>query len=466
MGFCYRYCRNGRDTRRMIFDFIDRLFGHLWNLLHRRGKPNNESRQLVLGHQVEDSEVTRRSVGLSQATRTRHLSILGRTGGGKSYLLRHIAQQDVVNGHGFTLFDQHGDLIPPIQSFLAECGVDPSNVILVDPSSREWAVGLNPLEATDDQSRFLLAAEITRNLADRWEFKGARTEELLRNALFVLSANGLTMLETSLLLADSSYRAHLLKKVVNADVQEYFTLRFNALSEAMQATMREPVLNKLSELTADPHFRHILGQRESTFSFDDALATGKIILVNVNKGRLGVHATSFGSLVLAKLKAAIFRRQQHRLYSVFADEVQNLVAADTDFDVLFSEARKFGVGIVTANQFLAQLPPKMRSAIGAIGTRVFFQLSSEDANQVAQELDAGRSMAEHLRNLSPRHFVMKSGNDCAREAVTPQVYTSKFSAKDFLEKCNELHARHREEIEADIRARRPQLVREVLDGWD
>jgi hypothetical protein len=449
-----------------MLHFFEQLVISIWNRWHRRRDKKREHGGTSLGHQLTEGQATKRTVTLSQVRRTTHVAVLGKTGSGKSYFLRNLAQQDIDHGYPFALFDQHGDLLPPTLSYLAESGVDPADVILINPANREWAVGLNPLETTDDQSRFLLAAEITRNIADRWDFKGARTEELLRNGLFVLSANGLTFLEMSLLLVDGGYRAQLLKKVANADVREYFTLRYDPLSEPMKATMREPVLNKLSEFVGDPHFRHILGQRESTISIDDALDTGKTILVNVSKGSLGVHAATFGSLVLAKLKAAIFRRQQRKLYSVFVDEVQNLVAADTDFDVLFSEARKFGAGIVTANQFLAQLPPKMRSAMQAVGTRVFFQLSPEDANQVAQEIDGGRSMAERLRNLPPRHFVVKSGNQCPQEAVTPEVSTSKFSARGFVELSNQLHAKLREEVERDIQSRRPQVVREVLHDWE
>jgi energy-coupling factor transporter ATP-binding protein EcfA2 len=446
--------------------FYEELVSSIWNRIHHRRGKKRESGALALGYQVSEGQVSKRGVSLSQARRMTHLVIVGLTGSGKSFLVKHIAQWDIDHKHGFALFDQHGDLIPPIQSYLAESGVDPADVILIDPANREWAVGLNPLEAEDDHSRFLMAAEITRDVADRWDFKGARTEELLRNALFVLSANGLTFLEMELLLTDGGYRAQLVKKVASTNVRDYFTLRFDPLSDAMKATMREPVLNKLSEFVGDPHFRHILGQRESTFSFDDALETGKIILVNANKGRLGVHATTFASLALGKLTKAIFRRQQRELYSVLADEFQNIVAANTDFDVLFSEARKFGIGIVTANQFLAQLPPKMRSAVQAVGTRIFFQLSPEDANQVAQEIDGGRSMAERLRNLSVRHFIMKSGSLSTQEVVTPNVLTSKFSAKEFVDCSNQFHAKRRDEIEQDISERRPQILKEAIDDWD
>jgi hypothetical protein len=449
-----------------MLNFLEELVISIWNRFHHRRERRNESSGISLGSQVSEGQVTKRQVVLSQARRATHLVIVGVTGSGKSAMIRHIAQSTIGCGHGFALFDQHGDLIPPIQNFLAEFGVDPADVILIDPASREWAVGLNPLEASDDQSRFLMAAEITRDVTERWDFKGARTEEVLRNAVFTLSANGLTLLEMDILLSDGGYRAQLLKKVTNASVREYFTLRYDPLSEAMKATVREPVLNKLSEFVGDPHFRHILGQRESTFSFDDALATGKIILVNANKGRLGIHATTFASLVLGKLRAAIFRRQQRELYTVLADEFQNIVAANTDFDVLFSEARKFGIGIVTANQFLAQLPAKMRSAIQAVGTRVFFQLSAEDANHVAQEIDGGKSMAERLRNLPVRHFIVKSGNLPVREAMTPTVITSKFPSKEFVERSNQLHAKHRDEVERDILARRLQILKKVTDDWD
>ncbi len=164
---------------------------------------------------------------------------------------------------------------------------------------------MNPLEAAGEPSRFRQIAKITHSLADRWNFTGARTEELLRYALYVLSVNRLTFLEVAVLLANDGYRAELLKNVTNGDVREYFELRFDPLSDAMKATMREPVLNKLTELTGNPHFRYVLGQSRSTISFDDALASRSIVLVNLYKGLLGSHALTFGALVYAKLKAAI-----------------------------------------------------------------------------------------------------------------------------------------------------------------
>lgn len=422
----------------------------------------------MLGRMAGENGDTRDPYYLPTLERAKHISILGKTGSGKSYFIRHLAQHDVQAGRGFLLFDLHGDLIPAIMRSLAACGTDPSRVIVIDPTSCKWAVGMNPLEAANDTSRYLQVMEVTRTLADRWDFKGARTEELLRNALLALSENNLTVLEVGILLGNDGYRASALKRVTNADVREYFELRFDPLSDAMKATMREPVLNKLTEVTADPHYRFILGQRESTISFDQILNRNSVVLVNLNKGALGRHAATLGALVYAKFKAALFRRHSREIFTVFADEIQNLVSEDTDFDVLFSEARKFAVSLVTANQFGAQLPARMRSAIQAIGTRIFFQLSPEDAEQVAKEISGGRNMADRLKNLPPRHFIAKQGNHKAYEVVTPEVSTANTPTIELYTASNALHATLREEVERDILARRPKpaQLKEVLNDWE
>jgi hypothetical protein len=190
--------------------------------------------------------------------------------------------------------------------------------------------------------------------------------------------------------------------------------------------------------------------------------------VNLNKGALGIHAPTLGSLVYVKTKAAIFRRRKREIFTVYADEIQNLVSKDTDFDVLFSEARKFGVSIVTANQFNAQLPVHMRSAMQAIGTRIFFQLSPEDAEQTARDITGGKGMADRLKGLPSRHFIIKQGNNKPYEVVTPEVVTAKTPAAELYEASNTLHARRREEVERDILARRPKLSqhKEALNDWE
>jgi hypothetical protein len=129
-------------------------------------------------------------------------------------------------------------------------------------------------------------------------------------------------------------------------------------------------------LTTDQRFRHILGQQRSTFSLLDAMDRGRWVILNLDKGRLGEQASTLGSLLLTKLKNALFARRRRQLFTLYCDEIQNLVAYDAGLDTLFSEARKFGISVVSANQFLEQYPPQMRAAIMAVGTHIFVQLSS------------------------------------------------------------------------------------------
>jgi hypothetical protein len=439
------------------------------NMFNRVFSPNPRplERGLPLGQIVGENGITETTYYLPTVDRAKHLSIWGKTGSGKSSFIRHLVQHDIRSGHGFVLVDLHGDLIPATMRLLAERKVDPARVIVIDPTSTEWAVGMNPLEASDETARYLQCLDVVRTIMSRWEFTGAQTEELLRNALLVLSENGLTLLEVSALLANDAYRAGLLKKVTNTDVKEFFELRFDPLSDAMKARMREPVLNKLSEMTSDPHFHFILGQPTSTISFDNVLNLNLIVLVNLPKGTLGMHCLTFGGLFFNKIIPAIFRRRSREIFSIYADEMQNLVG-DVDFEGMFSETRKFGVSIVSANQFAAQLPAKMKSALQAIGTRIFFQLSPEDAEQVAREIGGNKTMVDRLKNLPPRHFIAKQGNHKPYQVITPDVITSKASAVLLYETSNGIHARRRSDIQSDILARRPKLQQtaEALHDWE
>jgi hypothetical protein len=168
-------------------------------------------------------------------------------------------------------------------------------------------------------------------------------------------------------------------------------------------------------------------------------------------------------------KNAIFARQKRSIYTIYCDEIQNLVAYGNGIDTVLSEARKFGVGIVSANQFLDQYPAEMRAAILAAGTHVFFQLSSTDSTHVSQALDGGKSLAERLKNLPQRHCIVKSGSDRWTEVEVPTVRDAKVDYSDLLNRSRLLRARLRTDIERDIAERQAGITRstdEVLDAWE
>lgn len=456
-------------------NLLEQLVAGIWNRLRGRGREaRSESGSLDLGFRVSDEQVTRRHVSLSNTRRAMHMAVLGKTGSGKSSFLRYLAEQDIEAGRGFVYFDLHGDATPllmrtinakerRLRKHLSD------KLILIEPADPIVSVGLNPLEA--ESPDFVRIAEFAQVLRQRWHLDhfGARTDELLRNALYVLASNGLTLVEIAPFLTHPGFRAACLKRVENAEIRQYFELRYDQASEAMRATMREPILNKTSAFTADPHFRHIVGQEHSTFSIREAMDEGYWVIVNLEKGRLGEQALTLGSLILTALKNALFTRTKRSLFTLYCDEIQNLVAYDSGIQTILSEARKFGVAVVSANQFLDQYPAEMRAAILAVGTHVFFQLSSTDASQVAQALDGGKPLAEHLKNLSQRHCVVKSGPERWVEVRVPTIREPDVDYTDLVNRSRYTRGRVRAHVDRDIAKRQASMSRsadEVLHEWE
>src|SRR5712691_6354659 len=429
---------------------------------------------LTLGLRVIDDQVTRHQVFLSTTSRTMHVAMLGKSGSGKSSLLKYMSQQDIESDRGFVYFDIHGDATPFLLRAIAARERRlrrhlSDKLVVISPGDPELSIGLNPLE--QESPDFVRIAEFSEVLKHRWHLSyfGARTDELLRNSLYVLSASRLTLLELAPLLTHSGFRTACLKRVTNSEIRDYFESRYDQLAEAMRMTMREPILNKTSAFTADPHFRHIVGQEHSSFSVLDAIDRGQWLVLNLHKGKLGEQAATLGSLFLTTIKNALFSRTKRELFTLYCDEIQNLVSYGSGLDTILSEARKFGVSVVSANQFLDQYPIEMRSAILAVGTHIFFQLSSPDAQQIATALDGGKSLVEYLKNLPRRHMVIKTSFERWREGVVPTVTEPKIDFSDLYCRCRARWARNRSEVEQEIARRQAVVTRssnEILHDWE
>jgi energy-coupling factor transporter ATP-binding protein EcfA2 len=443
--------------------FLEQLIAAIWNgLRSRRREARSESGSLDLGYRVSDEVVTKRHVTLTSGERMRHLLILGKTGSGKSYLLRHMSEQDIERDRGLVYFDLHGDATPFLLRVInarerREHRHLNGKLIVIDPSDPIMSVGLNPLEA--ESPDFVRIAEVAEILKRHWglDHFGARTSELLTNSLFVLSANHLTLVELTPLLVDARFRTACLREVGNPEIREYFESRYDRASEPMQATMREPILNKLSVFTGDPKFRHIVGQVKSSFSFREAMDEGYWIIVNLSKGRLGAQALTLGSLIFTMMTNALFARTSQSICTVYCDEVQNFIAQGSEIETVLSEARKTNTAMVVAHQFMDQVPAEMRSALLSVGTQVFFQLSGPDATQASQMLDGGRSLAQTLKNLRQRHAVVKTGGDRWMEVRIPTVHEPQVDFTDLLNRVRYTRGRVRAHIERDIAERRKRL---------
>ena len=459
---------------RFMNTLVEKILSRIWNGFLSR-KPKEVSSGLLLGFLIRDDRATKYKLWLSQKQRARHTLLLGRNGTGKSSLIDCLIEQDIREGRGFLAIkfhDDHRRILSAIAEQEKRTGKDlSSRTIIIDPSDPLYCVGLNPLEINSGLSTFIQIAEISSVIRSHAHLEnfGPQTEELLRNSLHVLADNRLTLVELAPFLTNAAFRLSLMNKVSNAEVGSYFPNRFDETSDAMRRSMTNPVLNKTSAFTADPHFRHILGQKQSTFSLIDAIDAGCFIILALPKNRLGEQTAMIASVLLAKLKNSAFARKRRELFTIYADEIQNLVSSESSLEVMFSELRKFGIGIVAANQYLDQYPPQLRSAVLAIGTHICFQLSSSDADKMASALDGGKHLAELLRNLPLRNFVLKTGSEHWKQVLTPRVDPLNADYRSLSQRSQKIFARTRSEIEAEIQSRIPKsesTVKEELDEWE
>lgn len=451
------------------------MFKALWHRFRGLRSTRDSHGKLDLGFRVFDGDVTRRHVLISRTRRTEQIAIIGKTGVGKSSFLHSLCAQDIAGDYGFVFFDLHGDATPFILRKVAleerKRRRDLSDkLIVIDPSDTEWSVGLNVLERTENVSTFVQITEFAELLKHHWHLEslGPRTEELLRNTLYVLAENGLTLLELAPLLINPSFRSLCLRKLRNVDIRQYFEARYDKLSEGMRTMVREPILNKTSTFTTDPQFRHILGQQKSTFSLHDAMQRGCWVVLNLHKGRLGEEAVTLGSLFLSMIKNALFSRHTHELFTLYCDEIQNLMSYDSGLDTILSESRKFGISVISANQFLDQYPPKMRAAILAVGTHILFRLTSSDAQHMAVALDGGKPLAELLKNLPRGGMVVKSGSEHWQEVRTPPIDDRRVSFTNLYNRSRERWARRRNQVEEDVVLRNATLANStdaILEHW-
>lgn len=452
------------------------ILANWWNKRVAKAMRRRFSGGLPLGNLVQDGRPSKQRYFWPSSRRTEHAVIIGKTGSGKSYLILSMMIADLLANRGFILFDFHRDLIYRLLAFLAEHernhGVDLSKrVVVLQPYHPTYSFGFNPLQVSSGARRFVEIASIVSVLKERWGLAsfGAQTEEILRNTLHLAADNGLTLVELVYILSDAKFRARCLAHVTSPEVRFYFEQRFEPMSEAMKATVRNPILNKVSEFVSDPHFRDILGQAQTTVSIEEAMTEGKIVLCDLSIGHLGAHSATLASLLFGQTASAIFRRRSRQLFTLYCDEVQNLVTAGTDIDVLLAESRKFGVGLVTTNQFLQQFPPTLRAAIQAIGTQICFQLSSDDATGMSAVMSGGKTLAEILKSLPKRQFAIRTGNYTAQLVQAPTLEIPKANFTGLLERSIQRHARLRTDIEREIQGRVPRDASgkaEALHDWE
>ncbi len=399
--------------------------------------------------------------GLTRRDRSRHVYIIGQTGAGKSGMLELFALSDVFYNQGYCIIDPHGDFATDNLRFIPESRV--SDVVYFNPADVEYPVAFNPLEISDPSRKPNICSEVIgvlkRMFGDSW---GPRLEHILRYTLLaLLDRPSATLLDISRMLTDKDFRKETLDYCQDVTVLQFWKHEFGQWNEKQVNESIAPVLNKVGAFTANPIIRNIIGQPKSSFDIRKIMDEGKILVVNLSKGLIGEdNAGILGAFLVTKVQLAAMSRsdiplvEDRRPFYLYVDEFQNF--ATDSFAVILSEARKYGLNLTVANQYVAQMTDSVRDAVfGNVGTTISFRVSADDAPILAKQFEPTFE-ASDLLQLNNRHFVISmiiNGEKVPAFSATtlsiPKTPADNFDA--IVAHSRAEFARPRAEVEAEIR---------------
>ena len=369
---------------------------------------------LWLGRSVDRGQ--ERNIYMGETDRMKHLYIIGRTGTGKTELLKSMIIQDMRAGKGLCFMEPHGDgieelleLVPPERA---------EDVVVFDPSDKERPMGFNLLEVRNYEEMHIVASSIINLMYKLYDphrtgIVGPRFEHAIRNAMLtVATVPGATFVEVNRALTDQKYVQEILPNVKDPIVKRYWTDQIAQTSDFHKSETLDYIASKFGRFVTNQLIRNIIGQAKSTLNFRTAMDEGKIVFLKLAKGILGEEDSSFlGNILIPKILSAALSRQevpkeQRRPFYLYVDEFQNF--ATPDFAQMLSEVRKYGIGLVLANQFVSQIDEQVRDAIfGNCGTLMTYRVGVQDAAILAKEFE-GVFGETDLANIPAQNIYVKT----------------------------------------------------------
>lgn len=360
-------------------------------------KTNFKNEERIFGLQLED--------------RLRHFYILGKSGTGKSTLLENMAIDDFKKGRGVAFIDAHGDSAENLLNYIPKNRIN--DVVYFNPSDREYPVNINILETTSPDQAELVTSGIVaifhKLYGHSW---GPRLEYILRNTVLTLTQiPGSTLPDVVRVLTDEKFRKSLYPKISNKQLLLFWQNEFDRLEEKSRLEYVSPILNKVGQFVNSPLIHNLISHPKSTVSVEDVLNSGKILIANLSQGKLGEdNAALLGAMFITKVQLAAMSRvdipkEDRKDFFLYVDEFQNF--ATESFIKILSEARKYRLGLILANQYIAQIPEDIQMAIfGNAGTIACFVVGAQDA-EVMEKVFGGKFSKDALVSLQKHQIVLK-----------------------------------------------------------
>jgi type IV secretion system coupling TraD/TrwB family protein len=343
--------------------------------------------------------------------RRRHMYVIGKTGTGKSTLLANMAINDLKNDEGICIVDPHGDLVETLLDYIPSRRIN--DVIYFNPADVEKTVQINLFEGENVIHRELIASGIVSIFHKLYEYSwGPRLEYILRNSLLTLLKSEDSKLSDVLeLLTNKRFRNRIIEKLNDPILKSFWVDEFNNMQDRQRTEAIAPILNKVGQFVTSPLVRNVVNAPKSSFSIEDIMSKGKILLCNLSQGRLGEdNATLLGAMLITKIQLAAMGRvsiqeEKRKDFYLYVDEFQNF--ATQSFIKILSEARKYRLNLTLANQYIAQIPEEVQKAIfGNCGTIISFVMGADDSAAFESEY-AGKYTKEDLVSLGRYQIVNK-----------------------------------------------------------
>jgi len=411
----------------------------------------------------------KKPIRLSTNDRRRHTYIIGQTGTGKSKLLENMAFQDMMDGKGFAFIDPHGDSAEELLGMVPKERVE--DVIYFSPSDMEMPVGLNLFEFENQDQRDFLIQESISMLYKLYDpghtgIIGPRYEHWFRNAALTIMSDteaGSTFIDVPQVFNDQSFTDEKLKHVTDRTVLDFWNKEMAQTSEANKSEVLGWFVSKFGAFLSNEMMRNIIGQTKSGFNLREIMDNKKILLVNLSKGKTGeLNSQLLGMIFVMKFQAAAMGRadipeSEREDFSLYVDEFQNF--ATDSFESILSEARKYRLSLILANQFMTQLTDKIREAIiGNIGTVISGRIGITDAEMLVKKFTPTFDAEDltRLPNFKTIASVMINNVPSAAFSMSlvPPMGQSNPQLRDALKKLSAAkYGRPRAEVERDIFAR-------------
>jgi len=353
----------------------------------------------------------RAKFGIKLDDRRKHMYVVGKTGMGKTVMLTNMAISDIEAGFGLAFIDPHGESAEHLLDYVPEKRL--KDVIYFCPYDTEYPIAFNPLEAVGEEQRNLVASGILEIFKKIWpDVWSARMEYILNNCLMaLLEYPNSTLLGIMRLLTDKEYRDHIVSGLKDPVVKNFWINEFARYHDKFQVEAIAPIQNKVGQFLTNPLVRNIVGQPKSSFNIRQIMDEGKILIVNLSKGRIGeVNSALLGAMMVTKIQQAAMSRadipeSERRDFILYVDEFQTF--ATEAFATILSEARKYHLCLIISHQYIGQLPESVKAAIfGNVGTFIVFRVGAEDAEWLEKEF-APEFMANDLVNLAKYNIYLK-----------------------------------------------------------